>query len=166
MSDRSTVMGTLRVQNLSFAKRVSVRYTTTDWLRCTDLEAEYTPDTGGAADINGFADQFSFKLTIAPLAVGKKIQFCLRYEPLCDGGGEYWDNNDGKNYGFQCLSIAKQPVMAESDRRRPAPAMTAPMQMSSNRMSYSGGGGGGGNAHSQYSHSPSALAEDPWLRYL
>ena len=111
MADRSTVRGTIRVQNLCMNKKVSVRYTTNNWMRAADLEAEYVLPSSAGSD--GFSDQFSFKLSTAPLAVGQKIQFCLRYEPL-DHGGEFWDNNDGKNYVFQCLSISKQPVSLSS----------------------------------------------------
>ena len=90
MADRSTVRGTIRVQNLCMNKKVSVRYTTNEWIRSADLEAEYVPSSGGGND--GFSDQFSFKLSTAPLAVGQKIQFCLRYEPLDHGSTEFWDS--------------------------------------------------------------------------
>ena len=169
MADRSTVRGTIRVQNLCMNKKVTVRYTTNNWMRSSDLEAAYVhAAASGGAD--GFSDQFSFKLSTAPLAVGQRIQFCLRYEPM-DHGGEFWDNNDGKNYVFQCLSIAKQPVsqsvatneyssapihMAAASARRPS--------NSSNGSAAAGGGGGGYGG--TMSHSPSVFSEDPWLRYL
>ena len=71
MADRSTVRGTVRVQNLCMNKKVSVRYTTNNWMRTADLEAAYVPTPSGG---DGFSDQFSFKLSTAPLAVGQKIQ--------------------------------------------------------------------------------------------
>ena len=96
-----------------------------------------------------------------------------------DHGGEFWDNNDGKNYVFQCLSISKQPVsqsVATNDyssapihmRRPSAPpsynstysSNSSSTYSSSNRYSSGGGGGGYGGA------SPSVFSEDPWLRYL
>ena len=171
MADRSTVRGTVRVQNLCMNKKVSVRYTTNNWMRTADLEAEYVPTTssgGGGGD--GFSDQFSFKLSTAPLAVGQKIQFCLRYEPL-DHGGDFWDNNDGKNYVFQCLSISKQPVSLSSSPsqpihvRRPSYSISNSSNTTYSSNSSSGGGGGYGGGGGM-SHSPSVFSEDPWLRYL
>ena len=177
MADRSTVRGTVRVQNLCMNKKVSVRYTTNNWMRTADLEAEYVAASSSSGG-DGFSDQFSFKLSTAPLAVGQKIQFCLRYEPL-DRGGEFWDNNDGKNYVFQCLSISKQPV---SQSVATSEYSSAPIHMQHRRPSYSnsnsnngnrssGGGYGGNGGHgygggSTMSHSPSVFSEDPWLRYL
>ena len=170
--------GTIRVQNLCMNKKVSVRYTTNEWIRSADLEAEYVPSSGGN---DGFSDQFSFKLSTAPLAVGQKIQFCLRYEPL-DHGSEFWDNNEGKNYVFQCLSISKQPVgMSTSNSSQPIHMRRTSYASNSNYNSNSNStynsnnllqppSGGGGydrrNGGATMSHSPSVFSEDPWLRFL
>ncbi len=157
MPDRSTVRGTVRVQNLSFGKRVTIRYTTNEWLRSTDVGAAYV--AGGSAD--GFSDQFSFKLSTAPLAVGNKIQFCLRYETL-DHGGEYWDNNEGKNYVFQCLSIAKQPVTESSAA---ASVSASPTAGRSEPISMGRSGSGSGRYGHSVAQSPSVMSEDPWLQF-
>ena len=167
-------------QNLCMNKKVSVRYTTNEWIRSADLEAEYVPSSSGGND--GFSDQFSFKLSTAPLAVGQKIQFCLRYEPL-DHGSEFWDNNEGKNYVFQCLSISKQPVgMSTSTSSQPihmrktsyASSSTynsnSNSNFNSNNLLQPPSSGGGGydrrNGGATMSHSPSVFSEDPWLRFL
>ena len=180
---RSTVRGTIRVQNLCMNKKVSVRYTTNEWIRSADLEAEYVPSSSGGND--GFSDQFSFKLSTAPLAVGQKIQFCLRYEPL-DHGSEFWDNNEGKNYVFQCLSISKQPVGMSTSTSSSQPIHMRKTSYTSSSSTYNSNSsnstynsnnllqppssGGGGydrrNGGATMSHSPSVFSEDPWLRFL
>lgn len=146
MANKSAVQGTIRVQNLSFQKKVLLRYTTNEWVTSADIEATYID---GSCD--GFSDKFTFYLgTATPLLVGQRIQFCLCYQT---GVAEFWDNNDGKNYVFQCLGVAgsnhvKAPCSSAIPLSTPRPA--APM--------YGGSCG--------YSQSPSALSEDPWLRYL
>ncbi|TRY61573.1 hypothetical protein TCAL_02126 [Tigriopus californicus] len=146
MANKSAIQGTIRVQNLSFQKKVLLRYTTNEWVTSSDLEATYID---GSCD--GFSDKFTFHLgTAAPLLVGQRIQFCLCYQT---GAEEFWDNNVGKNYVFQCLGVAgSNNVKAPSSNAIPlsTPRHSAP---------HYGGSGG-------YSQSPSALSEDPWLRYL
>ena len=152
MADKCSIKGTVRVQNISFHKRVLLRYTTNEWVRSFDLEAKYLD---GSCD--GFSDKFTFLLTLgSPLTVGQRIQFCIRYEVE---NGEHWDNNDGRNYVFQCLSLAP----GSSGAARPigsgsGAAAAAPISMSAPRPQpiY----------NSSYSQSPTAMSEDPWFKYL
>ncbi len=137
---RCSVSGTVRVRNLGFAKRVTVLYTTTEWMQRAEAEAEYMD---GSCD--GFSDRFSFSLALpSALAAGQRLQFCLRYEV---NGEEFWDNNEGSNYSFQCV------VTANGESRVGLPIVLP----SVSRASVSGAAGP--------CYSPSNLSLDPWHRY-
>lgn len=94
------LVGTIKVKNLSFSKRVTVRISYDNWANQTDVDAVFASPSqlqGGAgptAAINLF-DTFSFKISIPPVVPANRIQFCLRFS---SDAGEYWDNNIGKNY--------------------------------------------------------------------
>ncbi|XP_038070292.1 glycogen-binding subunit 76A-like [Patiria miniata] len=90
-----TVLGTIKVQNLSYHKRVKVRYSSDGWKSFGDIPASYVQNS-----CDGPTDRFSFGLT-APrdMAVGDRLEFCLCYTA---GSKEYWDNNFGKNYALVC----------------------------------------------------------------
>lgn len=167
MVDASSIKGTVRVQNIAFHKRVVLRYTTTEWMRSADVETEYLK---GSCD--GFSDKFNFSLNVSPpLGVGQRLQFCLRYHANED---EHWDSNDGKNYVFQCLSVgsngsngngaAAAKTSSASSAKAPAvqkktPATQVPLPVPAASAPRYGGA-------SSFSQSPSAMSEDPWLRYL
>ncbi len=150
MSDPGSVKGTVRVQNVGFHKRVSLLYTTNEWLTQSEVDAEYMQ---GSCD--GFSDKFTFHLRPqSGLSVGQRLQFCLRYEV---NGEKFWDNNGSRNYVFQCLggrggSPTKSPSSSPSPA--PSPALPRPVPVQSHHHGYG------------MSHSPSAMSEDPWLRYL
>ena len=86
------VKGIVRVQNISFHKAVTVRWTVDNWQTVRETEAEYMVGSS-----HGTTDKFSFILSASDLKTGDKLQFCLRYE--CQG--EHWDSNQGANYVFQ-----------------------------------------------------------------
>ncbi|KAI8520227.1 Protein phosphatase 1 regulatory subunit 3E [Branchiostoma belcheri] len=92
-----TILGTIRVRNLHFEKKVGVRWTYNDWKLCFDTPAEYVH---GSSD--GTTDKFSFTIT-APnnMEVGGKVDLCVRFEIP---GNTFWDNNQGQNYVFECFS--------------------------------------------------------------
>lgn len=149
-----TIRGTVRVQNITFSKRVIVRYTTNDWAKSVDLEATYLP---GSCD--GFSDKFTFCVTVASyLKIGLRFQFCLKF--LADDNQEYWDNNDGRNYVFQCLSQSSGPAPAPA-QAQPSVTLGVPVPKSSAAPQRPS------DPYSSFSaNSPSAMSEDPWLRYL
>jgi protein phosphatase 1 regulatory subunit 3A/B/C/D/E len=93
MDGPSAVSGVVRVENISFQKSVTVKWTVDDWATVTETGCEYMQDSS-----KGNMDKFSFKLVVgSSLAVGSRLQFCIKYD--CDG--EHWDNNGGVNYVFQ-----------------------------------------------------------------
>ncbi|XP_013117356.1 glycogen-binding subunit 76A [Stomoxys calcitrans] len=93
-----TITGTVRVRNLDFHKSVHIRYTLDGWRSFADLQANYVDNT-----CDGFSDKFSFVLFGNSLHVGQRLEFAVRFS--CKGQ-QYWDNNYGANYCFQCLPTA------------------------------------------------------------
>lgn len=89
------IQGTVRVINLDFHKSVHIRYTLNSWRNFSDLQATYVPNS-----CDGFSDKFSFILYCHTLPIGQRLEFAVRFQ--CKGM-QYWDNNAGANYCFQCL---------------------------------------------------------------
>ena len=85
-----TLSGYIRVANITYHKKVFVRFTYDDWSTTEEVVANYNKSYGDYA-----TDQFSFDLTL------KKeftlMQFIIGYES--EGHGTLWDNHRGKSYG-------------------------------------------------------------------
>ena len=94
MDGPSAIFGVVRVLNISFHKSVTVKWTVNDWSTVTETSCKYVQGSS-----KGCSDKFSFKLETGNLAVGSRLQFCLKY----DCAGEYWDSNGGANYVFQVI---------------------------------------------------------------
>jgi len=90
-----SISGIVRVRNLSFHKAVHVRYSKDSWATFSDLQATFVPNSS-----DGFCDNFSFTLYGHTLGIGDRLEFAIRYD--C-GVGQFWDNNNGTNYVFQCM---------------------------------------------------------------
>lgn len=90
-----SIKGTVRVRNLDFHKSVHIRYTLDSWKTFADLQASYIQNS-----CDGFSDTFTFLLYAHTLTIGQKLEFAVRFQ--CKGC-QYWDNNYGANYCFQCL---------------------------------------------------------------
>ncbi|XP_015178159.1 PREDICTED: MATH and LRR domain-containing protein PFE0570w isoform X2 [Polistes dominula] len=93
-----SIQGTVRVLNLDFHKSVHIRYTLNSWKNYSDLQATYISNS-----CDGFSDKFSFVLYCHTLTIGQRLEFAVRFQ--CKGT-QFWDNNDGKNYCFQCLPVS------------------------------------------------------------
>ncbi|CRK89901.1 CLUMA_CG003633, isoform B [Clunio marinus] len=90
-----TITGCVRVRNLDFHKSVYVRYTFDNWRSYADLSATYVENS-----CDGFSDKFSFVLFGLALQLGQRVEMAVRFHAK---GEQYWDNNYGTNYCFQCL---------------------------------------------------------------
>nr|CAD7204635.1 unnamed protein product [Timema douglasi] len=104
-----SISGTIRVRNLDFHKSVHVRYSLDGWKTFSDLQATYVPNS-----CDGFSDKFTFQMYAHTLGLGGRLEFALRFQ--CRGT-QYWDNNLGANYVFQCLppvssSIPSLPMIS------------------------------------------------------
>ncbi|XP_072255911.1 protein phosphatase 1 regulatory subunit 3C-like [Pyxicephalus adspersus] len=85
----AAVAGTIKVRNLGYEKKVTLRVSYDNWQSHYDLACSYLRDPYGA----GGTDMFSFRL---PLPPGTQwAEFCICF--WCEGK-EHWDNNGGKNY--------------------------------------------------------------------
>ncbi|XP_007651212.1 protein phosphatase 1 regulatory subunit 3D isoform X1 [Cricetulus griseus] len=91
------ISGTVRVRNVAFEKQVAVRYTFSGWRSAHEAVARWR----GSAGTEGTEDVFAFGFPVPPflLELGSQVLFALRY---CVAGAEYWDNNDGRDYGLTC----------------------------------------------------------------
>lgn len=164
MLDSHSLRGTIRVQNVSFHKQVTIRYTTNEWKSSADLEVQYLQ---GSCD--GFSDKFVFHLVTAPLSVGQRIQFCIRFNAGWDQEIEFWDSNNGKNYTFQCVSSSSDGNSKESKASVHGQTLSSGSRPIATRSSINYNSDSNGSAPAcskQYSHSPSAVSEEPWMRYL
>lgn len=90
-----SVMGTIKVRNLAYEKRVLVRFTANGWVSFQDVEARYVDDS-----TTDLTDRFSFEIAIpGTLQRDFKVEFAICYEVL---GMTFWDNNNGDNYRVIC----------------------------------------------------------------
>lgn len=92
-----SIQGTVRVRNLDFNKSVHIRYSLDSWKTFSDLQALYVQNS-----CDGFSDKFSFLMYVNTITVGQRVEFAVRFQ--CKGV-QYWDNNNGANYCFQCLPV-------------------------------------------------------------
>ncbi|KAJ0178212.1 hypothetical protein K1T71_006035 [Dendrolimus kikuchii] len=92
-----TICGSVRVRNLDFHKTVHVRYTMNRWKTYTDLQTSYVQ---GSCD--GYSDRFQFVLYAPAISSGQRLELAVRFQ--CKGQ-QFWDNNSGANYCFDCLAL-------------------------------------------------------------
>lgn len=88
--------GIVIVRNLSFHKRVVVRFTSDDWQTVSETTAEWQ-----ASLENGSFDQWLFKIKLQDMLArieSKKLFLVIKYSV---DGRDLWDNNDGRNYAVQ-----------------------------------------------------------------
>lgn len=88
-----TVYGTIRVNNISFHKKIFVKYTIDRWKTHSILNTYYSMHY---SDNN--TDSFQFKLTI--LKSFTNISFVICY---CANEQEFWDNNSSRNYNLEII---------------------------------------------------------------
>lgn len=102
-----TITGCARVRNLDFHKSVHLRYSLDNWRSYSDLSASYVENS-----CDGFSDKFSFMLFGNSLQIGQRLEMAIRFQAK---GEQFWDNNYGLNYCFQCLpcnTLRTSPIMA------------------------------------------------------
>ncbi|XP_034484052.1 glycogen-binding subunit 76A [Drosophila innubila] len=105
-SINQTISGSVRVRNLDFHKSVHVRYSLDGWRSYADLQANYVENS-----CDGFSDKFTFVLFGNSLHVGQRLEFAVRFQ--CKGQ-QFWDNNYGANYCFQCLPTSNHTASPAS----------------------------------------------------
>ena len=96
-SDLIHIEGHVITKNLSFEKRIAVRYTLTEWKTFSDIDAFFVNS------IDTLSDRFMFSLRLDKSLLensteSTRISFAVKYEFL---NQVYWDNNSGENYQFR-----------------------------------------------------------------
>lgn len=84
------IVGYVMVQNISYEKKVAVRYTYDYWESHTEASAEYI-----FSSQDKVMDVFVFDISWKKGLVEYSVEFAVCYQV---SGLEYWDNNCGKNY--------------------------------------------------------------------
>ncbi|NXM71142.1 PR3CB phosphatase, partial [Serilophus lunatus] len=105
IQDRA-LSGTVKVRNIAYEKKVTVRITFDGWRSFRDVPCQYMHSTYGSAD----TDIFSFELTLPKPSVGRRAtEFCVSFQ--C-GQKTHWDNNHGKNYKICHVGVNSSPSCA------------------------------------------------------
>lgn len=98
--------GNILVKNLSYHKRVMVRYTWNHWKLVHDVECVWV-STGEDILPGMQMDIFHFAIDLPTSNISKNphiLEFCILYQVrMCNGSKEYWDNNDNQNYSVNCV---------------------------------------------------------------
>lgn len=89
-NDISHMMGTIKVANIAFDKKVFVRFTSNKWASYLDRPATYQPSTSKVYDTFCFDTEIPSNTDQV-----SRIEFCICYET---NGVQYWDSNNGANY--------------------------------------------------------------------
>jgi len=111
------VLGTIKVKNICFDKRVFLRLTKDNWCSSQDIEAKYVQPFGGNL-VHNF-DTFSFEFDIDPQKdANRPLLFAVCYEA---GSSQFWDNNSGANY-----EIVPTDFNADVQPEAPLPTSTVP----------------------------------------
>ncbi|CAD5216174.1 unnamed protein product [Bursaphelenchus okinawaensis] len=122
------VVGTIKVGNIAFEKRVFLRCTADRWKSFQDYDAKFL--TSASKNF----DTFTFDIPL-PNNIGQAnshYEFCLCY---CAGKDQYWDSNDGKNFildGECSLPPASPPARVPS----PKPQTNAKIPAAKLRAAY------------------------------
>lgn len=99
--DNLTIMGTVKVRNISYEKSVKIRVSFDEWKSFRDIPASYVfascnlgEETGACASSDKY-DTFSFQFDLPPNLAGRAAYFCICYS--CNQT-IFWDNNKEMNY--------------------------------------------------------------------
>jgi len=98
------ISGIVRVANIAFNKKISVRYSVDHWTTLTDIDGEYV-----ARSNDGPTDRFSFTIilpSVKQFVIGSEVEFAIHYVAGDGPSFEFWDSNHGRNYVVRCCSKA------------------------------------------------------------
>ncbi|KDR81982.1 hypothetical protein GALMADRAFT_221872 [Galerina marginata CBS 339.88] len=104
-ADGTSILGKVRVRNISFAKWVVVRFTFDSWQTTSEVAGKYSES------LSKEFDRFSFSIRLNDLLArieGKALFIAVRYSVE---GREMWDNNSGLNY---LATFTKEKMPEES----------------------------------------------------
>lgn len=93
-----SILGTIKVRNMSFEKEVIVRMTYDSWRTFTDIRTKHIKN----AYEGNLQDTFKFTTSVPKVYnPSSNIEFCICYKM---NGNEYWDNNNNLNYKMICIN--------------------------------------------------------------
>jgi len=92
----NAVNGIIRVANIAYEKRVSVRFSLDGWQTFTDIPATYVDGSN-----DGSTDKFCFGIVL-PESFGSAMEFSVRFVAGGNDGDVFWDSNFGANYRIEC----------------------------------------------------------------
>lgn len=101
----TSIYGLVSVKNLSYHKKVTVRYTLNDWKTHFETRASFMPRA--KPEVESDIDQFRFTIFANPkdfFGAAPKLSFAIRY--VTEDGEERWDSNGGDNYSLKGHSKA------------------------------------------------------------
>uniref|UniRef100_A0A915PKT2 CBM21 domain-containing protein n=1 Tax=Setaria digitata TaxID=48799 RepID=A0A915PKT2_9BILA len=113
----SHMVGTIKVKNITFEKKVFIRFTSDGWKSFLDRMATYQPSS------SKFYDTFSFDVELPTNGCdpNARIEFCICFETGSSQGDarqqQYWDSNGGRNYAL-------------TSQEAPAPTSLLPVPLS------------------------------------
>lgn len=87
------IQGEILVSNLSYQKKVGIRYSSDGWKSYLDIGASYNHSLGGTLE------SWIFGRNTSPEALGQG-EFAVYYQNG-ETGRYYWDNNFGQNYDIR-----------------------------------------------------------------
>ncbi|KAK0227885.1 putative phosphatase regulatory subunit-domain-containing protein [Armillaria fumosa] len=141
--------GTLLVRNISYEKQVYVRFTLDDWQTTSEVAARYQTSLSSlpilsnknitvgdlAASVAAVGpavwDRFEYTIKLNDYAsslIDRTVFLVARYSA---GGGEWWDNNAGKNYRVAFIRSPNQaPSSTIEQARAPVMPIRAPPESS------------------------------------
>lgn len=115
-TDGKSLVGVVRVHNLSFEKWVAVRFTLDNWQTVSEVSAVHKESLGAQSDRFGFTIKLHDLLS---RITERKMHLAIRYTVA---GREIWDNNDGQNYRIE---FAKRPLAMTVPASSAAPSFDA-----------------------------------------
>jgi len=121
--DENNIVGTVRVKNYGFQKKIAARYSFDNWQSFHLTYAEYVC----SLTLAGNQDQFEFAIEIPPsMRVSTEEQHhCLKFAvQYLVNGQEYWDNNQGKNYAIEIIPAMNISPMEANLYIPPSPEST------------------------------------------
>ncbi|KAI6177345.1 Protein phosphatase 1 regulatory subunit [Aphelenchoides bicaudatus] len=116
-NDIPKMIGTIKVGNIAFEKKVYLRCTSDNWQSFKDYDAKFQVSASKAFDT------FTFDIPL-PSNVGlhdSHFEFCICYKT--NGVEEFWDSNEGKNYNLG----SDEPVVQPPASPPPPQSKTSPI---------------------------------------
>ena len=126
-ADSKSLKGSALLRNISFEKRLSIRFTFDDWQTVSEVTGEW-----GSTLVGGSIDRWSFSIKLQDMLArieDKTMYLALRYSVE---GRELWDSNNGANYKaeFRKTAPRTQAVVGGARAARHEWAVTNPGQAS------------------------------------